>query len=174
MKITIELDIEEIVRQEIRQYVRDNLEIKDVESAHVNEVQRKKEVNPNPPIQSSQYEQGYEFLPISGRRRSKTEISMHEKERELRRRLTPEEKGTITGEMEYSDSKELVAKELAVRKAKLTEIEKEVTRDIVEKHKAESTQSSPIFTEEEEPATTEEVDEIPKTAPLDNLNSLFN
>ena len=87
MKLTINVDIEGIVTEEVRAYVRENIEItsKSGTITSINNVRQ-----PTPEI-----EQQFEFSPIPGKRRSKCEIIMHKEETRLGRVLLDYEKATI-------------------------------------------------------------------------------
>ena len=127
MKIEIEIDIESIVRDEIRNYVRENIVINNVvgtetpkaisaiqgDSVVVNVTEKDLDVPT------------WEYAPKLGRRRNKTEIALHEKELELGRNLTPEEKGQIDAGVELDSEKEAKAKEDAKKKARIDEIAEE-------------------------------------------------
>lgn len=129
MKIEIEIDIESIVRDEIRNYVRENIVINNVvgtetpkaisaiqgDSVVVNVTEKDLDVPT------------WEYAPKLGRRRNKTEIALHEKELELGRNLTPEEKGQIDAGVELDSEKEAKAKEDAKKKARIDEIAEEAT-----------------------------------------------
>ena len=89
MKLVINVDIEQIVKEEVRAYVRDNIEITSAAGniTSINNV-------PQPtPGNVQQFE--YEYSPVSGKRRSKCEIVMHKEEIRLRRVLLDYEKAMI-------------------------------------------------------------------------------
>ena len=129
MKIEIEIDIEAIVRDEIRNYVRENIVINNIIGTEapktVNAIQGDSvvvdvtEEDLDIPV--------WEYAPKLGRRRNKTEIALHEKELELGRTLTPEEKGQIDASVELDSEKEAKAKEDAKKKARIDEIAEEAT-----------------------------------------------
>ena len=192
MKLVINVDIEQIVKEEVRAYVRDNIEITSAAGniTSINNV-------PQPtPDNEQQFE--YEYSPISGKRRSKCEIVMHKEEIRLRRVLLDYEKATIqkgydtlpdnatyyigADGQEYMDGKLCKPSE----NEELVEIEAEP----VELQNADSdldasdTHTEKVSIEEElvitEEVTTEENPDpepnegVPKTEPLTDLNSLFN
>ena len=129
MKIEIEIDIEAIVRDEIRNYVRENIVINNAPGTKAPETViaiqgdavtvNVTEEDLNIPV--------WEYAPVVGRRRNKTEIALHTKELELGRTLTPEEKGQIDASIELNDEKEAKAKKDAKKKARINEIAEEAT-----------------------------------------------
>ena len=193
MKLVINVDIEQIVKEEVRAYVRDNIEITTAASniTPVNNV-------PQPtPDNEQQFE--YEYSPISGKRRSKCEIVMHKEEVRLNRVLLDYEKATIqTGYntlpdnatyyigadgQEYMDGKLCKPNE----SEELVEIEAEPVelQDADSDLDASDTYTEEVSTEgdtvvrkvaeeEEEKSDPEPNEGVPKTEPLTDLNSLFN
>jgi hypothetical protein len=193
MKIVINVDIEQIVKEEVRAYVRENIEITTAASnvIPINNVPQ--------PTPDNEQQLEYEYSPISGKRRSKCEIVMHKEEVRLNRVLLDYEKAMIqTGYetlpdnatyyigadgQEYMDGKLCKPNE----NEELVEIETEP----VELQDADSNlDASDTYTEEisidEEVVITEEItaeakladpepnEGVPKTEPLTDLNSLFN
>lgn len=67
----------------------------------------------------------WEFAPKPGRRRSKEEMAMHDRELELGRRLTPEEKGESQAYVEIQDERTEKAKEETKKKIRIGEIAEE-------------------------------------------------
>jgi hypothetical protein len=136
MKIEIELDIKKIVREEICKYVRDNLVITDAVTAMATAMDKiwSEDATATPAMTDSvevtlttteapvSAGVAYEYAPKLGRRRNKTEIAMHDKELELGRILTPEEKGQIDANFEIDDEKQAKAKEATKKKAHIDEI----------------------------------------------------
>ena len=192
MKLVINVDIEQIVKEEVRAYVRDNIEITSVAGniTSINNV-------PQPtPDNGQQLE--YEYSPVSGKRRSKCEIVMHKEEVRLRRVLLDYEKATIqkgydtlpdnatyyigADGQEYMDGKLCKPSE----NEELVEIETELVelQDADSDLDASNTHNEEVSIEEEititEEVTTEEKPDpepnegVPKTEPLTDLNSLFN
>ena len=192
MKLVINVDIEQIVKEEVRAYVRDNIEITSAAGTitSINNV-------PQPtPDNEQQFE--YEYSPVSGKRRSKCEIVMHKEEIRLRRVLLDYEKATIqkgydtlpdnatyyigADGQEYMDGKLCKPSE----NEELVEIEAEPVelQDADSDLDASDTHTEKVSIEEElvitEEVTTEEKPDpepnegVPKTEPLTDLNSLFN
>ena len=192
MKLIINVDIEQIVKEEVRAYVRDNIEITSAAGniTSINNV-------PQPtPDNEQQFE--YEYSPVSGKRRSKCEIVMHKEEVRLRRILLDYEKATIqkgydtlsdnatyyigADGQEYMDGKLCKPSE----NEELVEIEAEPVelQDADSDLDASDTHTKEVSIEEElvitEEVTTEEKPDpepnegVPKTEPLTDLNSLFN
>lgn len=89
MKIVINIDVEQIVREEIRTYIKENIEINVAPSTVT---------PPNDAPQSTESKKewvGYEYSPNSGKRRSRCDIIMHKEERRLNRTLLDHEKEII-------------------------------------------------------------------------------
>ena len=195
MKLTIYVDIEGIVTEEVRAYVRENIEITS-KSGTITSINNVKQ--PTPEI-----EQKFEFSPVPGKRRSKCEIIMHKEETRLGRVLLDYEKATIqkghdtlpdnatyyigADGQEYMDGKlckpneteELV--EIEAEPVKLQDADSNL--DVNETHNEEVTveeevtiteESPNINLEEEKKSEPEPNEGVPKTAPLTDLNSLFN
>ena len=74
MKLILNVDIEQIVKEEVRAYVRDNIEI----TSAAGNITSINNVPQSTPGNGQQLE--YEYSPISGKRRSKCEIVMHKEE----------------------------------------------------------------------------------------------
>ena len=192
MKLTINVDIEQIVKEEVRAYVRDNIEITSAAGniTSINNV-------PQPtPGNVQQFE--YEYSPVSGKRRSKCEIVMHKEEIRLRRVLLDYEKAMIqkgydtlpdnatyyigADGQEYMDGKlckpseneELV--EIEAEPVELQDADSDL--DASDTHTEEvSIEEELVITEEvtaEEKPDPEPNEGVPKTEPLTDLNSLFN
>lgn len=189
MKIVIELDIEDIVRQEIRTYVRENIVITNVagstgtvaatDAIEVTVTQAVETPTTNPvPTEGVVWEYG----PRIGKRRSKAEIALHEKELALGRNLTPEEKGEQEAHIELNEEAQQKAKEDTKNKARIDSIVEEVSAEAAEEL-AQETPDEPVSDQGE--SVTSILDdiietnsetanaEIPTTQELDNLNSLF-
>ena len=192
MKLTINVDIEQIVSDEVRAYVRDNIEItsKAGTITSINNVPQ--------PTPDNEQQLEYEYSPISGKRRSKCEIVMHKEEIRLRRVLLDYEKATIqkgydtlpdnatyyigADGQEYMDGKlckpseneELV--EIEAEPVELQDADSDL--DASDTHTDEvSIEEELVITEEvtaEEKPDPEPNEGVPKTEPLTDLNSLFN
>ena len=196
MKLTINVDIEGIVTEEIRAYVRENIEItsKAGTITAINNIPQ--------PTPDNEQQVEYEYSPVPGKRRSKCEIVMHKEETRLGRILLDYEKATIqkghdtlpdnatyyigADGQEYMDGK--------LCKPHETEELVEIETEPVELQDADSnldtnTTHNEEISVEEEIIITEEVTEqkevekksdpepnegVPKTEPLTDLNSLFN
>jgi len=160
------IDIEAIVREEIRNLIREHLNIT---SEHV-------QVTVNDTSKTeSQYE--YEFPREGKTRRNAEEMALHKEEKLLGRRLTPEEKGEVKAKLYMDDSAENTAKEAAIKKARIDKI----TQDGIEaankelKLEAERLAQAPesgekvVIEEEEEKIPEVKEDNLPQLNP-----SLFN
>ena len=187
MKLVINVDIEQIVKEEVRAYVRDNIEIT---SAAGNVTPLNNIPQPTP---DNKQQVEYEYNPISGKRRSKCEMVMHKEEVRLNRILLDYEKATIqTGfntlpanatyyigadGQEYMDGKLCKPNE----DEELVEIETEPIelQDADSDLDANDACFEEVSTEEEVEVVTEENTDpepnegVPKTEPLTDLNSLF-
>ena len=190
MKLVINVDIEQIVKEEVRAYVRDNIEIT---SAAGNVTPLNNIPQPTP---DNEQQVEYEYNPISGKRRSKCEMVMHKEEVRLNRILLDYEKATIqTGfntlpanatyyigadGQEYMDGKLCKPNE----DEELVEIETEPIelQDADSDLDVNDAYTEEVSTEEEEEeievVTEENTDPepnegVPKTEPLTDLNSLF-
>ena len=192
MKLVINVDIEQIVKEEVRAYVRDNIEITSAAGTitSINNVPQ--------PTPDNEQQLEYEYSPISGKRRSKCEIVMHKEETRLRRVLLDYEKATIqkgydtlpdnatyyigADGQEYMDGKlckpseneELV--EIEAEPVELQDADSDL--DASDTHTEEvSIEEELVITEEvtaEEKPDPEPNEGVPKTEPLTDLNSLFN
>jgi len=134
MKIEIDIDIEEIVREEVRTYIKENLIINNI-SGNVHtaatasgvtvraSAENKASVKSESSAKADTEEEiQWEYAPKFGSRRNKVEIALHEKELAAGRLLTPEEKGVLEADMEMSEERQLKAKEDARKKARIDEI----------------------------------------------------
>ena len=192
MKLTINVDIEQIVKEEVRAYVRDNIEITSA-AGNITSIN-----NVPQPTPDNEQQLEYEYSPISGKRRSKCEIVMHKEEIRLRRVLLDYEKATIqkgydtlpdnatyyigADGQEYMDGKlckpseneELV--EIETEPVELQDADSDL--DASDTHNKEiSIEEELVITEEvtaEEKPDPEPNEGVPKTEPLTDLNSLFN
>jgi len=192
MKLVINVDIEQIVKEEVRAYVRDNIEITTA-AGNITSIN-----NVPQPTPDNEQQLEYEYSPISGKRRSKCEIVMHKEETRLRRVLLDYEKATIqkgydtlpdnatyyigADGQEYMDGKlckpseneELV--EIEAEPVELQDADSDL--DASDTHTEEvSIEEELVITEEvtaEEKPDPEPNEGVPKTEPLTDLNSLFN
>ena len=192
MKLVINVDIEQIVKEEVRAYVRDNIEITSA-AGNITPIN-----NVPQPTPDNEQQLEYEYSPISGKRRSKCEIVMHKEETRLRRVLLDYEKATIqkgydtlpdnatyyigADGQEYMDGKlckpseneELV--EIEAEPVELQDADSDL--DASDTHTDEvSIEEELVITEEvtaEEKPDPEPNEGVPKTEPLTDLNSLFN
>ena len=192
MKLVINVDIEQIVKEEVRAYVRDNIEITTA-AGNITPIN-----NVPQPTPDNEQQLEYEYSPISGKRRSKCEIVMHKEETRLRRVLLDYEKATIqkgydtlpdnatyyigADGQEYMDGKlckpseneELV--EIEAEPVELQDADSDL--DASDTHNEEvSIEEELVITEEvtaEEKPDPEPNEGVPKTEPLTDLNSLFN
>lgn len=107
---------------------------------------------------------GWEFAPRLGRRRSKVEIKMHDKELELGRLLTPVEKGEADAHVELDEEAQAKAKEDTRKKIRIDAIADEANEAAAKELAAEAETADMATDAPEEPelpfeapeATTEE------------------
>ncbi len=198
MKLVINVDIEQIVKEEVRAYVRDNIEITTA-AGNITPIN-----NVPQPTPDNEQQLEYEYSPISGKRRSKCEIVMHKEEVRLRRVLLDYEKAMIqkgydtlsdnatyyigADGQEYMDGKlckpseneELV--EIEAEPVELQDADSDLdagdsVNEII--HRTDSDSDTEVTTDaktvaEEEKSDPEPNEGVPKTEPLTDLNSLFN
>ena len=192
MKLTINVDIEGIVTEEVRAYVRENIEITS-KAGTITSINNVPQLTPD-----NEQQLEYEYAPISGKRRSKCEIVMHKEEVRLNRILLDYEKATIqkgydtlpdnatyyigADGQEYMDGKlckpheneELV--EIETEPVELQDADSDL--DASDAHNEEiSIEEEVVITEDvitEEKSDPEPNEGVPKTEPLTDLNSLFN
>ena len=168
MKIEIDIDIEAIIRQEIRAYIQENLIINNVAgtliatsdvltaevdhseptAGSVEEATPAAKAPTRPGVKAP--EGGWEFAPKAGRRRNTAEIAMHTKELELGRRLTPTEKGVAQGNVASDENTEAKAKEDTMNKNRINGIVEELNE---ENAAAESPEPEAVDTETTAPET---------------------
>ena len=197
MKIVINIDVEQIVREEIRTYIKENIEINVAPSTVT---------PPNDAPQSTESKKewvGYEYSPNSGKRRSRCDIIMHKEERRLNRTLLDHEKEIIrdsasssphtdqytgadgllylNGKLYNSDiENELRGKTVILQTVDPVTEEEEVTEDEGEDEdeddevEEERMEGQEKVGEEETQSTPEPNEGVPTTETLDNLKSLFN
>ena len=162
MKIEINLDIEAIVREAIR----NNAPISNVT------INAKSNNTKNTPTGTV-----WEFGPQPGRRRSTEELALHELELEHGRLLTPEEKGEAKAFVEIDETAENKAKEETIKKVRIDTLTAEgmaaASKELAEEHgyTEEELQSGgyPENPTKKEPEAT-----IPKTEDLASMDSLFS
>ena len=163
------IDIEAIVREEIRNLIREQLNI----GSAVKEY--KEDIKPAVfQIEESKYE--YEFPREGKTRRNAEEMALHKQEKILERRLTPEEKGEIKAQLHMDDSAENEAKEDAIKKARIGKIAAEgmaaASKELAEE--AQNTEGVEVKEEKIMDSVTSDEAEIPKTGDLPMINpSLF-
>ena len=200
-ELTMQIDLEQIVREEVRALLQEHLHIilktnYNVEyTKQPNTVIRAKNADKSQPAAtptSAKAPPGvtWEYAAEKGKRRPLEQIELHKKEIELGRNLTPEEKGQIAAGVEMDTETQEKAKANAKEKARVDAITKETTeiakQELEKETKSEN--STQLFeqdvevasekTPEQEEATKilertkEEQKQIPETKELD-LNSLF-
>lgn len=179
MKIEINIDIEAIVREEIRNYIRENIVINSVKtSADVATISAILEEDKSA---TSTEEFVGKYAKVPNKRRSKLEIAFNEKEIELGRYLTPEEEGEIEATMEYELEKKAQARDTAKKKAHYQEIAEEVTAEVHQEPlqaAEDEIEDSPsdittAISQELTDAAKSPGYSIPEIDDLDNVNKLF-
>lgn len=138
MKIEIDIDIESIVREALKKKQSEDIISVPVEA-------------------TTNSRSKWEYGRRNGRRRSTEEMALHEEERRLGRRLTPEEKGAVKGKVSIEDSIETKVKEDTIRKDRIQKLAEEGLAAASKELEDEATK-----------------DNIPKTENLDKLDSLFS
>lgn len=214
MQIVVNIDVEAIVREEIRAYVRENLVINNVPGANgvdvvigvdpgktdetVVTVLQTETLPINKPAAKPTVnapEGGWEFAPKAGRRRNTAEIAMHNKELELGRLLTPEEKGIAQGHVSVDEDAEAKAKADTIKKRRIdglveeldaeneaeaakkaaeepkVDVQTEQFGDVTAEPEADSTDVSAIPFDKPIEASEET---IPVAEDLPDIKSLFN
>ena len=178
MKIEIDIDLESIVLEALKK--------KEITDIYVPPI----EVSvPASPSTGTSWE--YARPPEGKQRRTGEEMALHRKERELGRRLTPEEKGQVKAHLHIADSKEEQAKEDTIKRARIEELTTEGLR-AAEKELAEEKErrdpdsingngyaeraedKNDNITRVQEGMDKHDIKAtIPKTKPLENTDSLF-
>ena len=159
------IDIESIVREEVRNLIREHLNI-NTGSVKIT-VKPKRTVNKR----TNEPDSGWEFASVkgSGKRRTTEEMALHELEKEKGRRLTPEEKGEAKAKVQMDETTENTVKEATIKKARIDEIAAEgmaaASKELAEE-KLEP--KAPESDNGKEPEAT-----IPQVEDIGNLNSLF-
>ncbi len=158
MKIEIDIDLESIVLEALKK--------KEITDIYVPPI----EVSvPASPSTGTSWE--YARPPEGKQRRTSEEMALHRKERELGRRLTPEEKGQVKAHLHIADSKEEQAKEDTIKRARIEELTTEGLK-AAEKELAEEANDN--ITRVQEGMDKHDVEAtIPETKPLENTDSLF-
>jgi len=169
------IDIEGIVREEIRNLIREQLNIT-TDSVKVT-VNPKRTSRRNFSISKrNEPDNGWEFIGIKGKRRTTTEMALHKLEKEKGRRLTPEEKGEAKALVEMDETTENEVKEATIKKARINEIAAEgmaaASKELEDEEqlldgKVDGLDALKSDNGKEPEAT------IPKVEDLPNLNSLF-
>ena len=157
MKIEINLDIEAIVREAIRNNaLADNIII-------------------NTKTKDAPKGITWEFGPQPGRRRNTEEIALHELELKHARLLTPEEKGEAKAFVEINETTENKVKEDTIKKAHIDNLTAEgmaaASKEIAEE--AKNTEGVEVKDEKIMDSVASGEAKIPKTQDLTSLDSLF-
>jgi hypothetical protein len=200
MQITINIDIEQIVRDAICNHVEKHLTIihkpgetnvsmsqQFTVTAQVKTLDDSSETE-TPPFDTDDntvlanppYTSIYEYGPERGKRRTPAEIALHKKELEVGRPLTPEEKGQTKGKIEVDDNIEQKAKEEAINKDRIDKMAAEAKK-AGDKELAEEAKENPVADPDVAPVKTNDMfpaesttePAIPKTDDLENINKLF-
>ncbi len=159
MKIEIDIDIESIVREALK-----NQQSEDVIPVEATSNSRSK----------------WEYGRKNGRRRTTEEMALHDLEKEKGRRLTPEEKGEAKAIVQIDETTENEVKEAAIKKDRIDKIaaegmaaaEKELAEEKEEELSSGAYPEDPTEVEiiiKEDPES-----EIPETKDLNDINSLFS
>ena len=151
MKIEIDIDIESIVREALK-----NQQSEDIIPIEATSNSRSK----------------WEYGRKNGRRRTTEEMALHDLEKEKGRRLTPEEKGEAKAVVQIDETTENEVKEAAIKKDRIEKIAAEgmaaASKELAEEEKVEIQITESDNGNKKEPEAT-----IPKTEEL-NTNSLFS
>ena len=156
----INLNIEAIVREEVRNFIRETLVINNVSGDKVEVTINTKRMTNN--SETSKWEYGRK----NGRRRTTEEIALHKLEKKHGRLLTPEEKGEAKALVQIDETTEKKAKEDTLTKIRIDDM---VTKGV-------AAASKEIAEEELEDNLNRDLGEkeatIPKTEEL-KTDSLF-
>ena len=161
------IDIESIVREEVRNLIREHLNI-NTGSVKIT-VKPKRTVNKR----TNEPDSGWEFASVkgSGKRRTTEEMALHELEKEKGRRLTPEEKGEAKAKVQMDETTENTVKEATIKKARIDEIAAEGMA-AASKELAEERDDN--ITRVQEGMDKHDIEnEIPKAESINTPNSLF-
>ena len=167
------IDIEAIVREEVRSFIRENLIINNVPNETV-------EVTVNTKRKSSRAKANivWEFAPASGRRRTPEEMVLHKLEKKHGRLLTPEEKGEARATSQIAETTENDVREAAIKKDRIDKIAAEgmaaATKELAEENKSSLDDDITRIQEGMDKHDVEPEATIPKTEELKNLDSLFS
>ena len=131
----INLNIEAIVREEVRNFIRETLIINNVPGDRVEvTINTKRMTNSS---EASKWEYGRK----NGRRRTTEEIALHKLEKKHGRLLTPEEKGEAKALVQIDETAENKAKEDTIKKVHIDNITAEgmaaASKEIAEEEKEE-------------------------------------
>ena len=160
MKIEINLDIEAIVREAIRNNAPASSVIINAKS---NNNKNSKGI-------------AWEFASQPGRRRTTEEMALHDLELEKGRLLTPEEKGEAKALVEIDETAENRAKEDTIKKVHIDNITAEGMAAASKELAEEAQNTEGVEVKDEKIIDSEGSGEakIPKTDDLGTLNSLFS
>jgi len=143
MKIEIDIDIESIVREALKKKQSEQIVSAPIEAPPTNGKSK------------------WEYGRVPGKRRTTEELALHEAEKKLKRRLTPEEKGEIKAKVHIDETTENKIKEAAIKKDR---IDKMTAEGIAAATKELIKESEDIIHDEET---------IPKTEDFNLPKSLF-
>jgi len=203
MKLTIEVDIESIIREEIRDHLEKRAEIFDVAAGKmVKEVVdisagRAKEPSPfdreTPAKPSEAYAAEednvpeptgptpkipviWEYAAVPGKRRKKDEITLHEAEVKKGRLLTAAEKAEVLGTKDHTDATQQQARDTAATKARIDQLATEAAEAAKAEIAAEEAANTEVMEQAAIDAESEGVvtPEVAKTDDLKDINSLFS
>ena len=159
MKIEIDIDVESIVREALK-----NQQSEDVIPVEATSNSRSK----------------WEYGRKNGRRRTTEEMALHDQEKEKGRRLTPEEKGEAKAIVQIDETTENEVKEAAIKKDRIDKIAAEgmaaAEKELAEERRdSDSVNGNGIMEREGEEDKKEDPEsEIPETKDLNDINSLFS
>ena len=151
MKIEIDIDIESIVREALKNYQSEGVISAPIEA-------------------TTNSKSKWEFSRRNGRRRTPEEMALHDLEREKGRRLTPEEKGEAKALVEIDTTTENQIKEATIKKVRIDTMTAEGMA-AASKELAEEECRDPDSVKGEE---DKKEAKIPKTDDLASMNSLFS
>ena len=154
MKIEIDIDIESIVKEALK-----NQQSESVISA---------------PIEATTNSRSkWEYGRRNGKRRTPEEMALHELERDKGRRLTPEEKGEAKAVIHIDEATENTIKEAAIKKNRIDKIAAEGMAAASKELAEETKEKDDNIIRIQEGMDKHDIEaEIPKTEKLDT-NSLF-
>lgn len=164
MKIEINVDIESIVREEVRCMVRENVIITNIPSGEITEENLEVTVTTNKPTNNKTQ---WEYGRVPGKRRTTEQLALHKLEKEKGRPLTPEEKGQARARVEMDETAENKAKDETIKKARIDQMTAAGIKAANEELEAERLSQAP------ESGPKIEVEEIPKTEEFTLPKSLF-